>query len=72
MRLLLIVLIAVVAFAVVQSYRHHCKFGDAGWVSCVLHGAAPASAPAPAPAAAPAPAPAPTPAPAPAPAPGAP
>jgi hypothetical protein len=60
MRLILIVLIAVVAFAVVQSYRHHCKFGlEASWVKCVLgreavtatptSGEAPAPAPSPAP-----------------------
>jgi hypothetical protein len=36
MRLLLIVLIALVAFAVVQNYRHGCKFGQAGWSDCVL------------------------------------
>lgn len=37
MRLLLIVLIAIAAFAVVQSYRHNCKFApDATWVDCVL------------------------------------
>ena len=36
MRLLLIVLIAVAAFAAVQSYRHNCKFGEAGWFDCVL------------------------------------
>ena len=46
MRLLLIVLIAVVAFVVVQSYRHHCKFGDVGWFNCVLHGAPATPAPA--------------------------
>jgi hypothetical protein len=66
MRLLLIVLIAVIAFAVVQSYRHGCKFAaDAAWVNCVLGRAAveattppAAETPAPAPAE-PAPAPAP-------------
>lgn len=66
MRLLLIVLIAVIAFAVVQSYRHGCKFAaDAAWVNCVLGRAAveatappAAETPAPAPAeSAPAPAP---------------
>lgn len=36
MRLLLIVLIAVVAFVVVQNYRHGCKFGEANWFDCVL------------------------------------
>jgi len=67
MRLLLIVLIAIVAFAVVQSYRHGCKFAmDQAWVDCVMGRtaattAAPPAAetPAPAPATEPAPAPAP-------------
>jgi hypothetical protein len=62
MRLLLIVLIAVIAFAVVQSYRHGCKIAaDAAWVNCVLGRSAveattPPAAEAPAPAAEPAPA----------------
>ena len=69
MRLLLIVLIALVAFAFVQSYRHHCKFGlEKPWFDCVLGRTTatvtPAEAPAPAPAPAEAPAPAPAPAPA--------
>ena len=65
MRLLLIVLIAVVAFAVVQSYRHGCKFGmDAAWFDCVL-GRTPVAATAPPAAETPAPAPAAEPAPAP-------
>lgn len=68
MRLLLIVLIALAAFAVVQSYRHGCKFGaDQAWVNCVLGRTAVATAPAPAPEPAPAPAAEPEPAPAPAP-----
>jgi hypothetical protein len=70
MRLLFIVLIALAAFAFVQSYRHHCKFGlEKAWFDCVMgktaaapEAAAPTAAPEPAPA--PAPAPAPTPAPA--------
>ncbi len=65
MRLLLIVLIAVIAFAVVQSFRHGCKFAaDEGFVNCVLGKTTTAAAPEPAPAPAPEPAPAPAPAPA--------
>jgi hypothetical protein len=66
MRLLLIVLIAIVAFAVVQSYRHGCQFAmNATWFDCVLGRTAtttappPAAEPAPAPATEPAPEPAP-------------
>ncbi len=65
MRLLFIILIALVAFAFVQSYRHHCKFGlEKAWFDCVMGKTAAPEAPAPAPAAAPEPAPAPAPAPA--------
>ncbi|MGH6824334.1 hypothetical protein [Methyloceanibacter sp.] len=46
MRLILIVLIAIIAFGVVQSYRHGCKFGEAGWVGCVMGRTAEAPAPA--------------------------
>lgn len=68
MRLLLIVLIAIVAFAVVQSYRHGCKFAaDQAWVDCVLGRTAATTAAPPAETPAPAPAPAEEPAPAPAP-----
>ena len=67
MRLLLIVLIAIVAFAVVQSYRHGCTFGvDQAWFDCVLGRTAATTAPPPA-AETPAPAPAAEPAPEPAP-----
>jgi hypothetical protein len=66
MRLLLIVLIAIVAFAVVQSYRHGCQFAmNSAWVDCVMGRTAtattppPAAEPAPAPATEPAPEPAP-------------
>ena len=70
MRLLIIVLLALVAFAFVQSYRHHCHFGlNKPWFDCVMGKTAAPEAPAPAPTAAPAPAPEPAPAPAPAPAP---
>jgi hypothetical protein len=58
MRLILILLIAIIAFGVVQSYRHGCKFGEAGWFDCVMGRTAEAPAPAsetPAPAPAPAP-----------------
>ena len=61
MRLILIILIAIIAFGVVQSYRHGCKFGEAGWYDCVMGRAAEAPAPASTempPPAAPAPAPA--------------
>jgi hypothetical protein len=63
MRLILIILIAIIAFGVVQSYRHGCKFGEAGWYDCVMGRTAaptpattetpPPAAPAPAPAAPP-------------------
>ena len=46
MRLILIILIAIIAFGVVQSYRHGCKFGQAGWYDCVMGRAAEAPAPA--------------------------
>ncbi|MGB6703219.1 hypothetical protein [Methyloceanibacter sp.] len=62
MRLILIILIAVIAFGVVQSYRHGCKFGEAGWYDCVMGRTAEAPTPATTetpPPAAPAPAPAP-------------
>jgi hypothetical protein len=36
MRILLILLIVAAIFAVVQSQRHNCTFGDAGWFDCVL------------------------------------
>ena len=47
---------------VVQSYRHGCKFGEAGWYDCVMGRTAEAPTPATTetpPPAAPAPAPAP-------------
>ena len=62
MRLILIILIAIIAFGVVQSYRHGCKFGEAGWYDCVMGRTAEAPTPATTetpPPAAPAPAPAP-------------
>jgi hypothetical protein len=36
MRILLILLILAAIFALVQSNRHNCTFGDAGWFDCVL------------------------------------
>lgn len=36
MRLILILLIAVVAFVVVQNYRHDCKWGEDKWFDCIL------------------------------------
>ena len=36
MRILLILLILAAVFALVQSQRHNCTFGDAGWFDCVL------------------------------------
>jgi hypothetical protein len=71
MRLLLILLIAVAAFAAVQSYRHQCKFAaDAAWVDCVLGRGAESTttsgespAPSPAPETAPSPSPSPSPSP---------
>jgi len=57
MRLLFILLIAVVAFCVIQSYRHGCKFSpDAVWFDCVLGKTATEATPAPASEEAPAPA----------------
>lgn len=57
MRLILILLIALVAFSVVQSYRHGCKFApDSVWFDCVL-GKAPMATTAPATDEAPPPAP---------------
>ena len=68
MRLILILLIAAIAFGVVQGMRHGCKFAfDRATYDCIMHGkpieATPAATEAPAPAPEPAPAPAPAPAP---------
>jgi hypothetical protein len=63
MRLIFILLIAAVAFGVVQGMRHDCKFAfDRATYDCIMHGkpveATPATeTPAPAPEPAPAPAP---------------
>jgi hypothetical protein len=66
MRLILILLIAAIAFGVVQGIRHGCKFGfDRATYDCIMQGK-PAE-PTPAATETPAPAPAPEPAPAPAP-----
>lgn len=71
MRLILILLIAAIAFAVVQGMRHGCKFGfDRATYECIMGRTAettpaatetPAPAPEPAPSSEPAPAPAPAP-----------
>jgi hypothetical protein len=45
MRLILILLIAVIAFVVVQNYRHGCKFGETNWFHCVLGRVAVTTAP---------------------------
>jgi len=66
MRLILILIIAAIAFGVVQGVRHGCQFGlNRATLNCIMHRPV-ATTPA---AEAPAPSPAPTPAPAPAPAP---
>jgi hypothetical protein len=66
MRLILILLIAAIAFGVVQGIRHNCKFGfDRATYDCIMGRTAettPAATETPAPAAEPAPAPAPAPA----------
>jgi hypothetical protein len=68
MRLILILIIAAIAFGVVQGVRHGCQFGlNKATLNCILHRPA-ATAPTAKEAPAPAPAPAPSPAPAPAPA----
>ncbi|ODS02068.1 hypothetical protein AUC71_02520 [Methyloceanibacter marginalis] len=36
MRLILILIVIVAIFAVVQSKRHNCEFGDDGWFDCVV------------------------------------
>lgn len=36
MRLILILIVIVAIFAVVQSKRHNCEFGDEGWFDCVV------------------------------------
>jgi hypothetical protein len=64
MRIILILLIAAIAFAVVQGMRHGCKFAlDRATYDCIMHGkpveATPAATETPAPATEPAPAPAP-------------
>jgi len=67
MRLILILLVLIAAFAVIQSQRHGCSFGQEGWMGCVMGKSTEATPAAEMPApAAPAPAPA-EPAPAPAP-----
>jgi hypothetical protein len=36
MRILLILIIIAAVFVVVQSQRHGCKWGEAGWFDCVI------------------------------------
>jgi hypothetical protein len=36
MRLILILIVILAIFAVVQSKRHNCEFGDDGWFDCVV------------------------------------
>jgi hypothetical protein len=36
MRIILILIVVAAIFAVVQSNRHNCTFGQAGWFDCVL------------------------------------
>jgi hypothetical protein len=52
MRLILILIIIAAIFAVVQSQRHGCTWGEEGWFNCVLRGKTvsetPAAAPEPA------------------------
>jgi len=36
MRIILILIVIVAIFALVQSKRHDCKFGDDGWLDCVI------------------------------------
>jgi hypothetical protein len=66
MRLILILLIAAIAFGVVQGMRHGCKFAfDRATYDCIMGRTAettPAATETPAPAAEPAPTPAPAPA----------
>jgi hypothetical protein len=36
MRLILILIVILAVFAVVQSKRHNCEFGEDGWFDCVI------------------------------------
>jgi len=36
MRLILILIVIFAIFAVVQSKRHNCEFGEDGWFDCVI------------------------------------
>jgi hypothetical protein len=50
MRIILILIIIAAIFVVVQSQRHNCKWGEAGWFDCVMgktaSGTAPSTTPA--------------------------
>lgn len=51
MRIILILIVVAAIFAVVQSKRHNCTWGEPGWFDCVLGKTAtgtPASSEAPA------------------------
>ncbi len=51
MRLLLILIVIAAIFAVVQSQRHGCSWGQEGWIDCVLRGQTASETPTTAPAA---------------------
>jgi hypothetical protein len=51
MRLLLILIVIAAIFAVVQSQRHGCSWGQEGWFDCVLRGQTASETPRTAPAA---------------------
>lgn len=36
MRIILLIIVIIAIFAVVQSKRHNCQFGDEGWLDCVI------------------------------------
>jgi len=49
MRIILLLIVIAAIFAVVQSQRHGCEWGEAGWFDCVIGKTAsemPASTPA--------------------------
>jgi hypothetical protein len=36
MRFILVLIIIVAIFALIQSKRHDCEFGESGWFDCVI------------------------------------
>jgi hypothetical protein len=36
MRLILVLIVIIAIFAVVQSKRHNCEFGEDGWFDCII------------------------------------